>query len=110
MKGRRLPDDLFYERLNNEAEGEVLPGDYGRCKLPRESGFISWWFMSPNGLIGRMATQAEPDGKGQHHEVEEHEDGAISVVPRPNNSNSIKVSDHQREWHGYIYHGEWKSV
>jgi hypothetical protein len=70
--------------------------------------------MSPNGLIGRLATQAEPDGKGRHHEVEEHEDGSISVIPRPNNSNSIMVHgyDGERmcEWHGFIRHGVWESV
>ena len=43
-----------------------------------------------------------------HHDVEKHDDGAISVVPRPGNSNSILCPT--CGWHGYIEHGVWREA
>jgi hypothetical protein len=42
------------------------------------------------------------------HEIEEHEDGAITVEAKPSNSNSILCPF--CGWHGYIEHGVWRSV
>lgn len=108
MQGRRLPDDVFYNRLNGIEPGEIQPGDYGRCQLPHEEGLEQWWYMAPNGMIGRLASERQRDSKGHYHWVEEHEDGTISVVAHPENSNSIKISNGTEEWHGYIRHGVWE--
>jgi hypothetical protein len=105
MRGRRVPDGEFNEWL---VADKIEPGDYGRMDRPSEQGLDSWWFCAPNGDIGRLSSEREPDGKGKHHEVEEHEDGTISVVPKPNNSNSINIVGAHGEWHGYIRHGVWE--
>lgn len=41
------------------------------------------------------------------HEVDEHEDGMITVEPKPDNSNSILCTC---GWHGYIRHGVWSEA
>lgn len=42
-----------------------------------------------------------------HHEVEEHEDGTVSIEPRPSNSNSVLC---YCGWHGYVAHDVWRKA
>jgi hypothetical protein len=42
------------------------------------------------------------------HDVDEHDDGAITVEPKPGNSNSILCP--KCGWHGYIDHGVWRAA
>lgn len=46
-----------------------------------------------------------------YHTVREHEDGSISVLPNDGSSNSILVTGARlKQWHGYIYNGEFRSA
>lgn len=91
------------------------PGDYG-LSITRtgEDAPLGWWVRTPNGLFGRLTMPT--DNPSDHHEVEEHQDGTISVLPRPGNSNSILISGgnwvedtwRPASWHGYIRHGVWE--
>ena len=54
---------------------------------------LRWYAMTPNGHLGNLSA----------HEVEEHEDGTITVSP------SIRVSDHTGElYHGFLRRGVWE--
>ena len=90
LSGRRIPDDDYPE----------LPGDFGLV-----GG--EWCLCAPDGSRFMLASEQNPDRAGHHHEVEVHDDGLISVLPRPGNSNSILSP---RGWHGYIDHGEWRQA
>lgn len=84
MTGRRVEtwEELF-----------ATPGGYMRGE--REAGTAYWHVKTPNGHLGNLAA----------HDVEEHEDGTITVSP------SILVSDHTGElWHGYLERGVWREV
>jgi hypothetical protein len=51
-----------------------------------------WMVKTPNGHLGNLG----------NHEVEEHEDGTITVLP------SILVSDNTGElYHGFLRRGGW---
>lgn len=76
VPGRRLADDA----LKNFAEG-----DYARI-----GG--SWWIRPPGGHLGELT----------EHEVEEHEDGTISVRP--------SIVDCKHGVHVYLDHGVWRQV
>ena len=68
--------------------------DGGYCPVTIEGGRRTWMVRTPNGHLGNL-------GK---HEVEEHEDGTITVSP------SILVSDHTGElYHGFLVRGEWSA-
>lgn len=114
MQGRRVAADV--------SPVDYEPGDYGErwASFTRVGGDMpmdrhQWWFRAPNGAIGRLKMPF--DGK-PHHEVEVHEDGTITVQPRPGNSNSILATANEASpmlvpgmpttWHGYIYHGVWR--
>lgn len=66
----------------------TTPGAYGFCDG-------SWYCCTPNGLAGNLKL----------HQVEEHEDGTISVSP------SIEVSSGPHAvldyWHGFLKRGIW---
>jgi hypothetical protein len=106
VQGRRVPD--------GSPPYEYEPGDYGRARIRggpllddlashAEGPSNGWWFRTPNGMLGQMTSA---------HQVEEHEDGAISVEPLPWNSNSLLVTTgtepDAKTWHGYIRHGVWE--
>jgi hypothetical protein len=85
--GRRIegPGDSWDEGAGPE------PGDY--YKKPD-----GWRGRTPNGHFFWL----------RDHHVEEHEDGTISVLPQPGNSNSIGVRKSPGgpfKWHGYIRRG-----
>lgn len=87
------------KRVDRLDSGDALPavGSYWT------DGNNHWSFVTPNGLYG---------GLTPGHHVEEHEDGTISVLPRPGNSNSILVngsgSTDATRYHGYIRRGVWE--
>ena len=75
------------QRVQTWEELFDTPGGY--MKTP-EGG---WRAMTPNGHLGNLDA----------HDVEEHEDGTITVSP------SILVSDHTGElYHGFLRGGVWE--
>lgn len=62
------------------------------------------WLVRPP--CGHHFMLAHPEEGRAHHEIEEHEDGMITVEPRPGNSNSIQCAF--CSWHGYIRRGVWE--
>lgn len=89
MIGRRRGD------VHQDAEGwykqpvDLRPGDY--WKVVHNAGDGEWHAHVPSGETGSLGG----------HEVEEHEDGSITVSP------SILVTG-QRTWHGYLERGVWR--
>jgi hypothetical protein len=81
VNGRRLEDGRYPEQ----------PGDYSRVDG-------EWWAKVP-------ATGCS-SGSLRDHEVEEHEDGTITVTP------SILMPAHgdRPGWHGYLERGTWREV
>lgn len=70
----------------------------GLLPAPGEYGIDArglWFGMTPNDHLANLSA----------HNVQEHEDGTITVTP------SIKVSCPNRGelWHGYLQSGVWKS-
>src|SRR5437868_13733783 len=82
--------------MRADIQGPVAlePGEYGKFPVGiGKDSFEAWWYCTPNGLLGRLSMPedvAAGRAPGAHH-VEEHEDGEISVLPQPGNSNSILV-------------------
>ena len=63
------------------------PGAYG------SANGRDWFCTTPNGMLGNLGS----------HQVQEHEDGTITVSP------SILVSGAPSEsWHGYLERGIWR--
>ena len=84
-QGRRLPDCA----AGDLPDDENLPGAYWR------SGGVWYCGVPGNGWgLGNLAA----------HQVEEHEDGTITVSP------SILVTGHDMTWHGYLERGVWREV
>lgn len=104
MKGERRPDGTNPLDLKS--------GDYAKTNFGvNDQKYETWWIRTPNGILGRLAVRGSGEVPQPHgHEVDEHEDGTISVQPKPHNSNSILAVEEGDSWHGYIDHGEWKSV
>lgn len=78
MKGvRKYPDE----------RGQLLlaEGEYGK------SVHGIWYARPPGNHMGSLA----------RHDVEEHDDGTITVNP------SILINDGRTEWHGYLKRGVW---
>lgn len=79
-------------RVRDREPHEYEPGDYGRWRE-------MWFCRTPTGATGNLTG----------HEVEEHEDGTITVKP------SILVHGGSGEyggtpWHGYLERGVWREV
>ena len=108
MTGRRLPDTLIGRLPAGWAAGDywrvcvndygVRPAKIGDCPSNLTGGM--WRVVTPLGQIGTLTK----------HTVREHDDDSISVRPGDGSSNSILVTDHRGEWHGYIEHGVWTPV
>jgi hypothetical protein len=76
-------------RVRNLEPHQFEPGDYGRFE--RDGG--NWYACTPNNECANLTS----------HEVTEHEDGTITVVP------SIRVSMGTQElWHGFLERGVWR--
>jgi hypothetical protein len=105
MQGTRLPDGEF---MDNLAEPGDHRGEYGKqFAWLANSRLEEWMVCAPDGAVFMLCNEHFRDKRGHFHEVEEHEDGTISVLPKPNNSNSIMSP---KGWHGYIRHGVWEAV
>ena len=79
------------------------PGEYSLMSVT--DGVPLWIVCAPDGGSKfQLANRLYPDSNGRVHEVEEHEDGTITVAPKPHNSNSILSPG---GWHGWIYRGVW---
>jgi hypothetical protein len=101
MQGRRVPDGTRPYELD--------AGEY-TCSLTTNVAetetWLTWYVCAPDGAIFYLCNEHNPDRNGRVHQVEEHEDGSISVLPQPANSNSILSPS---GWHGYIRHGVWEA-
>ena len=111
-------------RRNDVRPDQLQPGEFTKRRIS-EYGvtFDAWWVCTPNGLVGRlsMPEDVQRGRMSQCHHVEEHDDGLITVVPQPGNSNSILVQgwtfdagpraagEPLMSWHGYIRHGVWEA-
>lgn len=99
MKGTRIPDGEFPAKR----------GEYSKFIVEKDgTEYVMWFMKSP---IGGPSFQIGPKPIGGGHEVEENEDGTITVQPQPGNSNSILIrwgSQVEKSWHGYIYKGVWQ--
>ena len=73
-------------RPDDSKLSEFQSGDFG-CWRTR------WYAMTPSGMLAGLSD----------HTVTEHEDGTISVSP------SILVNDGQKDWHGYLERGTWRT-
>jgi hypothetical protein len=97
-QGVRIPG------VRRDVEPHLLrPGEYGRFD---QDGVFHGWHGIPAGTDPEDWMCANLSG----HEVEEHEDGTITVKP------SILIGGHNRqtgarkEWHGYLERGIWRQV
>lgn len=81
------------------------PGAYLQVDIEASGEqFTAWLAKAPCGH--RMHLAYDPR-EGPVHEVDEHDDGTISVQPKPSNSNSILCAC---GWHGYIDRGVWREA
>lgn len=94
-----MPDDEWFSQ---QADGLITPGDYGKII---DAGRVTWFVCTPDGARFMLASPHSPDSAGRSHEVEEHDDGTITIEPRPGNSNSILSP---QGWHGWLYRGVWR--
>lgn len=128
MRGRRLNDTPIGEAPRGPKGGKQrqTPGAY--WKVLRRDGTDQplnmhnpkdrrWWSGSPEqyaqnltGTVWGVITPIGGFGMLSIHTVREHEDGTISVRPGDGSSNSVLISGPEGTWHGYIEHGEWRSV
>lgn len=72
---------------NTEGHLYLKDGEYGQDS-------DGMWFARPPGNHA---------GSLERHEVEEHQDGTITVSP------SILINDGRSEWHGYLRRGIWET-
>jgi Family of unknown function (DUF6527) len=72
-------------QLDENGHLRLAEGDYGK-----DSRGI--WQARPPGMHA---------GSLRNHEVEEHEDGTITVSP------SILIDQGDKKWHGFLKKGEW---
>lgn len=104
-----LPDDLragdYWKIVHADGKTPLEPPD--EPKYESNLTRTCWHVAVPLGV---------EEGYGlanlMMHTVREHEDGTISVRPGDGSSNSILVQrgPNGPSWHGYIEHGELRSV
>lgn len=95
VSGRRVDDHReFYD---------APAGAYRRVELESRGQTFTAWIVKPP--CGHAAYLSFDPREGRVHEVEEHDDGTITVEPRPENSNSILCA--RCGWHGWIRAGLW---
>lgn len=106
VQGRRLPDGSMPER----------PGDYVRVI---DGQGVTHWFNWPPGAAnpGELRRFDQAGDSGMFHEVEEHDDGTITV--RPSILHHDRVRGMQAPggaiigpdgWHGFLERGVWREV
>lgn len=98
---------------------DLMPGDYSKSPVSyRGRTFDAWWYCSPNGLLGRLLApeDVELGVAAGRHEVEEHADGTISVLPSikvegwPLHGGDRAPGEPLLSWHGYIRRGVWEAL
>jgi hypothetical protein len=89
---------------HNDDEFWASPSVWWRWETEEEGDSYVRWMVRPP--CGHHFILAGGSQSGPHHEVDEEDNGIISVVPKPTNSNSILCP--QCGWHGFIEHGVWK--
>jgi hypothetical protein len=104
VKGTRLPDVKRdarrgwskWDRLQRGRRRVLVAplGAYMKVLGP-EGEVWAWYIRDPTGDVSSI--------RFEHHTVEEHADGTITVSP------SIVVT-HGNRWHGWLRAGEWTSV
>jgi hypothetical protein len=82
MQGRRLKDVTDEDLLPDN----VQPGNYWKDLI-----MDIWWVCLPDGTIRSLVD----------HQVIEHEDKTITVIP------FIQLG---RSWCGYLEHGNWREI
>lgn len=93
MQGKRVADGEWPENPG-EYSKHITTDQYGNNKK------VVWFCIPPKSGIGC--------GSLSNHQITEHEDGTITVLPsiliynKPNKSDS--------GWHGYLEHGIWREV
>lgn len=100
MQGRRRYDVAPYD---------LEPGDYTKrecTNVDETEHWVMWFVRAPDGAVFYLCNEHHRDRNGRFHQVEEHEDGTVTVEPHPENSNSILSP---KGWHGYIRQGVWES-
>ena len=112
LQGRRVPDGEF---LSMQSDGLIRPGDYGFVSFTNAPP--KWFNCTPDGEIGYLASEAEPDRHGCHHVVTEHEDGSISVggsilgrVVHSEHVGGVGPISSRGGWHGWLERGVWRSL
>lgn len=111
LQGTRLPDAVIGEKgpgWDAWNKGRCPPGSY--MKVTTGSGTVMWWIVDPLGVRGSIVKQ--------HHSVEEHEDGTITVRPSllhqrvgdDDEAFSALVNGDATGWHGWLERGVWRSV
>ena len=75
------------------------PATYGRATNPKAAnGRSGWWqITAPDGCVGSLNPAV--------HQIEEHEDGTITVSPSLNYSKNKPGG-----WHGWLRRGVFESV
>jgi hypothetical protein len=106
VQGTRLPDN---EWLSRAADGEIKPGDYGRCDA-------GWFVCCPDGSTTRLWVD-EDDRNGNRHILTEYDDGSITVGGSIMGGQVVpvvaligEVKSPGEFWHGYLERGVWRSV
>jgi hypothetical protein len=98
-----MAKDVIGRRVYPREDGWLVyggidqPARYGRATNPRVQGSrAGWWQISaPDGSVGSIDPSI--------HEVEEHDDGTITVTP------SIDFSARKAgAWHGWLVRGVFK--
>lgn len=99
--GRRLPDGQFPER----------PGDYSCVVI---DGAARWFNWPPGCPWPGTLKPYERDGE-PFHEIEEHEDGTITVTPSILMRETVQTLHAPggtivafAGWHGWLERGVWK--
>lgn len=115
MQGTRLPDALMgepgqgwvaWENGGSPGSPQCSPGSY--MKVTTRTGSVMWFIVDPLGAPGTIVKQ--------HHQVEEHEDGTITVLPSldhqrdgyDHESFAAMITKYPFGWHGWLEHGIWK--
>jgi hypothetical protein len=80
-------------RRDNPDSHMPNPGDYGR------DAFGNWYGMTPDGVLFTFPA----------HEVNEHPDGTITVIPSIvlTTSPDVRTGVARELWHGHLTKGVW---
>ncbi len=87
----------------------VYPNDQGQLSFSEGEYAQSiedpakWHIRPPGSHLGTIFNQRLTKNP-EHHDIEEHEDGTITVSP----SIQLSTGDPSLDWHGYLERGVWR--